>query len=282
VSSAAVQPIVALLSDLPGGNPTQYMIEKAFEHHQLDWRYLTVEVRPDDLADAVRGMRAMGFRGGHCGHPHKKAVLPLLDRLSDTAETIGAANVILREDDQLLGENTEGKGLLAMLKTLADPAGMRIVLLGAGKAGRAAALELAQAAAAEITVVNRTVHRAGQLAEVLSEKFQIAATPLPWQDDFALPAETDLLVNATSIGRNDPQAAVPLSLDGLESRTIVADMTPDPPQTPLLRQAADRGCQTLDGLSMYIEQTAVAFQRWTTVDPDRHVMREAIEEFLEL
>ena len=280
--SAAVQPIVALLSDLPGGNPTQYMIEKAFAHHDLDWRYLTVEVHPDDLADAVRGMRAMGFRGGHCGHPHKKAVLPLLDRLSDTAETVGAANVILREDDRLVGENTEGKGLLATLRKLADPAGMRIVLLGAGKAGRAAALELAQAAAAEITVVNRTAHRAGQLAEVLSEKFQIAATPLPWQDDYAPPAETDLLVNATSIGHADPQAAVPLILDALESRTIVADMTPNPPQTRLLRQAADRGCPTIDGLSMYIEQTAVAFQRWTTVDPARDVMREAIEEFLEL
>ena len=85
MSSAAVQPLLALLACPVGGNPTQYMIEKAVAHHDLDWRYLTFEVGPDELGDAVRGLRALGFRGAHCAAPHKQAVVPLLDRTTDTA-----------------------------------------------------------------------------------------------------------------------------------------------------------------------------------------------------
>ncbi len=280
--SQAVQPIVALLSDRPGGNPTQYMIEKAFAHHDLDWRYLTVEVQPSDLADAVRGMRAMGFRGGHCGDPHKRLVVALLDGASDIATAVGAVNVIFREEDKLLGDNTEGRGLLLSLGRLTEPADKRVVLLGAGRAARAVAVELAAAGATEITVVNRTEHRSKELADLLVEKFQIAATPVAWDGQYDVPEGTDVVINATSIGRGDADAAVPLNLERLRSEMIVADLTIDPPRTRLLHEAAERGCKTLDGLGMYIEQVAVALTAWTGVEPQRDVMREAIEEFLEV
>lgn len=283
MSSLAVQPILALLADTPGGNPTQFMIQKALAYHDLDdWRYLTFEVHPESLGDAVRGMRAMGFRGGHCGPVHKEAVVSLLDRTSETAAAVGAVNVIFREEEELLGDNLEGQGLLAALRETTDTADKRVVLLGAGRAARAAALELAAAGVAEITVVNRTEAHAQELVDLLTEKPSVAATTAPWGDSIALPEGTDVLINATSIGWEDPDARLPVAMDSLQEQTIVADMTTDPPRTWLLREAEQRGCTTLDGLTMYVEQVALALQRWTAVDPDRDVMREAIEEFLEL
>lgn len=280
--SSAVQPIVVLLSGAAGGNPTQYTIEKAFAHHQLDWRYLTVEVSPDDLGDAVRGTRAMGFAGGHCGDSYKRTVIPLLDRTTETAAAAGAVNLFFRENDQLVGENTEGRGLLESLRRVTDPADKRVALLGAGRIARAIALELAAAGAAEITVFNRTAARARRLAELLAGKLPVPAASAAWDRDLDLPPETDLLVNATSLGKEDPAARPRLNPGGLRPGLIVADVTIDPPQTWLLREAAARGCTTLDGLGMYIDQVAVGLKIWTGVDPDREVMREAIEEFLEL
>jgi shikimate dehydrogenase len=282
VSSPAVQPIVAFFGDPVGGNPTQYMIEKAFAHHQLDWRYLTFEVTATQLGDAIRGMRAMGFCGAHLGNPHKQAVIPLLDRVSETAQMVGAVNLIFREDDALVGENTEGQGLLRSLRRVVDPAGKQIVLLGAGRMARAAGVELAETHPAEIVVVNRTAEHAESLVELLRHRFQVAASPAAWEDDYRVPAETDVLINATSIGQEDANARVPLDPDGLRPGLIVADVTSDPPRTRLLREAGQRGCTTLDGLGMYIDQAAIGLQLWTAVEVDCDVMREAIEEFLEL
>jgi len=282
VSSEAVQPIVALISGSVGGNPTQYMIEKAFAHHDLDWRYLTAEVSPENLADAVRGIRALGFSGGHCGNPHKEAILPLLDRTSETVDAIGTANLLVRDGEQLVGENTEGRGLVNLLARLTDPTDRRVVLLGAGHAARAVAVELAKAGAAEIVVVDRTETRCGELAGLLAGKFHVAASAVVWPERYELPEETELLVNATSLGTDDPEVVLPIAVETLTPEMIVADMTTDPPRTWLLREAEQLGCKTLDGLAMFIEQVAIGIEIWTGTDPDRHVMRDAIEEFLEL
>src|SRR5919198_1106053 len=120
-------------------NPTQVMIEAAFGAMGLDWRYLTIEVAPADLPDAVRGMRAMGFRGGNCTIPHKVAVV------------------------KLLGENTDGKGFLESVQEHGPVAGKSAVLLGAGGAARAIGVELLAAGAGAITVVNRGVARGQEL-----------------------------------------------------------------------------------------------------------------------
>ncbi len=282
MSSSAVQPVVALLTDTVGGNPTQYVIETAFTHHDLDWRYLTFEVTAEGLADAVRGIRAMGFRGVHCGNPHKQAVIPLLDRVTDVAGTVGVVNLVYREDDVLVGDNTEGKGPLVSLRRAIDVAKKRVVLLGAGRVARAIGVELATEGAAEITVVNRNEEHARELVDLLTGKFQVSASAVPWPEPYEVPAETELLINATSIGKEDPDARLPLEPDSLRTGMLVADVTADPPQTWLLREARQRGCHTVDGLGMYIDQVAVGLQLWTGVDPDRDVMREAIEEFLEV
>ena len=136
-------------------NPTVAMIEAAYRHHGLDWRYLNCEVAPEGLADAVRGARAMGWMGFNCSIPHKVAVIEHLDGLGESASIIGAVNTVVRRGDRLIGENTDGKGFVAALGEIADPRGKRVVLLGAGGAARAVGVEMALAGAAEVTVLIR-------------------------------------------------------------------------------------------------------------------------------
>ena len=282
MSASAAQPLLALLACPVGGNPTQYLFEKAFAHHDLDWRYLTFEVGPENLGDAVRGLRALGFRGAHCGDPHKQAVLPLLDRTTDVAAMVGVVNLIFREDSALVGENTEGKGVVETIRAALDPAGRQIVLLGAGRLARAVAVELAAAGVAGITFVNRTEARAGELVALLAGKFDVSVSAVPWHDDYAVPPEAEMLIQATTLGHGAPDARLPLVPDSLRPELFVADATAASPQAWLLREAAQRGCKTVDGLSMFIRQAAIGLRLWTGVEPDRQVLREAAEEFLEL
>jgi len=282
MSSSAVQPLLALLACPVGGNPTQYMIEKAVAHHDLDWRYLTFEVGADDLGDAVRGLRALGFRGAHCGPPHRQTVLPLLDRTTDTATLIGAVNLISREENALVGENTEGKGVVEAIRAALDPAGKTVVLLGAGQIARAVAVELAAAGVAGLSIVNRTDSRAAELVAALSGKFAATVSAVSWLDDYRVPPEAELLINATSIEHGDSDAPLSLVLDSLRPELFVADVTANSADTWLLGEAQRRGCKTIDGLTMFIEQVAIGLRLWTGVDPNRQVLREAAEEFLGL
>ena len=260
-------------------NPTQYMIERAFQHHGLDWRYLTLEVSPANLGDGVRGMRAMGFRGGNLTIPHKVAVIQHLDRLSPAAALMGAVNCIVREGDELVGENTDGKGFVQSLREVTDPQGKHVVILGAGGAARAMAVELALAEVRQITIVNRNVERGQALTDLLRTKLSMDARFVPWEGDFAVPAGTEVVINATSIGLfPDVDARIPLLVNTLAPHMIVADVIPNPPRTRLVREAGELGCTVLDGLGMLVNQGVIGFKLWTGIDPEPAVMRQALEE----
>ncbi|HVU87364.1 MAG TPA: shikimate dehydrogenase [Pirellulales bacterium] len=276
-----LQEVCALLGQAVAGNPTQYMMEKLFIHHGLDWRYLTLEVTPENLGDAIRGIRALGFRGANITKPHKVPVLEYLDRLTDAAALIGAVNCIVRDGEQLVGENTDGKGFLQSLRGVVDPAGKRIMLLGAGGAARAIAVELALAGAATISVVNRSIERGQSLVDRLNEKTHTPAALIPWEGDFRVTSDTDVLVNATSIGLNDESARVPVNLDAAPRHLVVADVIASPPVTRLVRKSQQAGFKTLDGVGMIVNQGAIGFKLWTGIDADVQVMRDAAEEFVE-
>ena len=113
-------------------NPTQVMVEAAYRHHNLDWRYLTIEVGPDDLEDAVKGAKVMGFKGFNCTIPHKVRVIDYLDGLGESASLMGAVNCVVRKDGKWIGENTDGKGFVSSLKELTDPKDKSVVIFGAG------------------------------------------------------------------------------------------------------------------------------------------------------
>ena len=131
-------------------------------------------------------------------------------------------------------------------------------------------------------IVNRTEARAAELAAIFSEKPEMPVTVVAWQGDFAVPPEADALIHATSLGHGSDETRLPLVLESLRPELLVADVAAYAPQTWLLHEAAARGCKTVDGLSMFLEQMAVGLKLWTGLDPDRQVLREAAEEFLEL
>ncbi|MBP89778.1 MAG: shikimate dehydrogenase [Planctomycetaceae bacterium] len=264
------------------GNPTQFMMERAFVAAGLDWRYLTLEVPPENLEAALGGLRAMGFKGGNFTIPHKVAVIPHLDELSEAAELMGAVNCINREDDNLIGENTDGKGFVQSLREVTDPEGKKVVILGAGGAARAIAVELGLSKVAEIIVVNRSRERGEELVDLLNDRVNVTSKLVQLTGDYCVEEGADIVINATSIGLGDADARVPLDYDSLTAEMVVADVIFNPPQTIFLTEAAARECKTLDGLGMLVNQGIIGFKIWTGVDPDANVMREALEEYLEL
>jgi len=266
-------------------NPTQAMIEPAFRDMNLDWRYLTLEVKPENLAAAVAGARAFGFQGFNCTIPHKVAVIQHLDGLGESAELMGAVNCVVNRGGQLIGENTDGKGFVSSFKELADPAGKSMVLFGAGGAARAIGVEMALAGVKSITIVNRSVERGRVLFDLFSEKLNSAVGGglqvhfAPWEGDYQVPVGTDIVVNATSIGLfPDVDARLDLKIDTLTSNMIVADVIPNPPKTRLVREATAKGCRVIDGLGMLVAQGVIGIEYWTGRTPNAAVMRRGLED----
>lgn len=172
-------------------NPTVVMLEAAFAELGLNWRYLTIEVLPGDLAAAMAGMRAFNMRGVNLTIPHKVAVLQYLDEVKPAAALMGAVNTVVRDGDRLVGENTDGKGFMTALKGDAgfDPKGKRVVVLGAGGAARAITVELSLAGVEHLTVVNRTPERGRELVDLLNARTPVEADFQPWTGAYATPAE---------------------------------------------------------------------------------------------
>jgi shikimate dehydrogenase len=191
---------------------------------------------------------------------------------------------VARRGERLVGENTDGTGFVESLRPIRDPAGARVLILGAGGAARAIAVELALAGARSFTVVNRTPARGRTLVELLRGKIrervgsEVEATFVEWKGDARVPEGTDVVVNTTSIGLfPDLEARVPLDLSSLRPGTVVADVIPNPPRTRLVREAEALGCRVIDGLGMLVGQGRLGIQYWTGVMPDAGPMRGALE-----
>jgi shikimate dehydrogenase len=282
------QELVGLFGQPVAENPTQAMIEAAFRHHDLAWRYLTIEVAPERLGDAVRGARAMGFAGFHCTSPHKVAVLEHVDEIAPSASLIGAVNCVVARGDRLVGANTDGRGFLTSVRPLLELGGASVVVIGAGGAARAVAVELALAGARRMTIVNRGADRGATLAALLDGPVRAHAAPalevrfVPLDGGYAVPADADLVVNATSIGlAPDADADVPADLAALRRDAVVADVIPAG-DTPFLRRARAAGGRAVDGLGMLVAQGELAIELWAGIAPDAGVMRGALLEALEV
>ena len=255
------------------------MVEAAYRHHGLDWRYINCEVTPQNLGAAVAGARAMNWAGFNCSLPHKVAVIQHLDGLGASAKIMGAVNCVVRRGSSYVGENTDGKGFLASLNELVDPRGRSVVMFGAGGAARAVGVELALAGAKKLTVVNRDPARGRSVVDLLNADTEVDAELVEWSQTYRIPEGTDIVVNATSIGLYpDLEAQLDLDLDSLSAGMIVADIIPNPPRTRLIVEAERRGCKVLDGLGMLVNQGVIGIKYWTGVDVDAGVMRKKLDE----
>ncbi|MBI4903623.1 MAG: shikimate dehydrogenase [Acidobacteria bacterium] len=271
--------LVGVLGQPVAENPTGVMQEAGFAAAGLNWRYLTMEVPPERLEAAIAGVRALGMRGINLTIPHKVNVIRFLDGLSEEARLIGAVNTVRRDGERLIGENTDGKGFLRGLRQDAgvDPDGKQVVLLGAGGAARAIAIELILAGSANLIVVNRGKERGQTLVTHLMDKTGAAVTLQPWEGTYIVPSDADILVNATSIGLYPNGKALPdISLAAARNDLLVCDAVFNPAVTALLALAKDRGMPVLDGLSMLVYQGVIGFEMWTGVKAPEAVMKRAL------
>jgi shikimate dehydrogenase len=243
--------------------------------HGIDGAYVPLPVKPENLANAVRGLRDLGFRGGNVTIPHKESIVPVCDRLEESARRAGAVNTLVFEDDgTIVGANTDGSGFVAGLAQNVPeyrPSAGPAVLLGAGGGARAVAAALIDAGCPSVVLMNRTRARAEALAAALGAGVTVA----DWGDGAALSGAA-LLVNCTSLGMKG-QTPLELPLDRLPITAVVADLVYVPRTTALLADAASRGHRTMGGLPMLLHQARLGFSCWFGVTP---VVDEALERFV--
>ena len=271
--------LVALFGDPVSGNPTSRVQNAAFAAAGLDWRYLDFRVPAGELAPAIEAARTLRFEGWNLTIPHKVAVVPLLDELDPSARFTGAVNTVKREPDgRLRGSNTDGSGFMAALRDAGVAViGKRAVLLGAGGAARAVAVELARAGATAITIVNRDAERGEAIVELLREQTSATARRIGWES--TLPP-CDLLVNCTPIGMGTGPSAEeipPVDLAALPRQVTVCDLNPDHRESAFLRAASARGHRTLGGLPMIARLSAACFELWTGRPAPLDVMEAELE-----
>jgi shikimate dehydrogenase len=259
------------------------MHNAAFRALGLNWCYVPYAVPPENLAQAVAGFRGLGLRGLNATVPHKQALLALVDELTPAARAIGAVNTLLMRDGAVTGHNTDAAGFLRALREAGfEPEGCRALVLGAGGAARAVVYALAGLNAG-VTILNRTAARAHTLAREMAAATQAAiegdtldATTLT-----QAAGETDLVVNATSLGMHPAVDASPwIDAVPYPARAFCYDLVYNPRQTRLMRRAREAGARATDGLGMLIHQGAEAFELWTGRDAPTEVMRAACEAVL--
>ena len=265
-------------------NPTGVMEEAAFAAKGLDYRYLTVKVEKDDLADAMKAVKAFNMKGINITIPHKVKVLEYLDELSQAASIIGAVNMIVNKDGKLYGENTDGKGYL---KSLTDsgisPKGKVITVLGAGGAARAISVECALAGAQKIYIANIVQEQGEELVELLKEKTGAEAEFIMWDEKIKVPEDTQILSNATSVGLFPNTDQKPdIDYNTVKAEMVVTDVIFNDPHSLFLQEAEKRGPKTINGLGMLVNQGALNFTMWTGVDAPVDVMVDTLKKEFDL
>lgn len=275
--------VVGLLGYPVSHSFSPFIHNAAFRALGLDLVYLAFGVEPSALPAAVAGIRALGFAGANVTIPHKESIMGLLDEIDPLARLIGAVNTIGIREGKLVGYNTDGSGFRRSLQEAGvDPAGKRVLVLGAGGAARAVAFTLARAGCAALILVNRTLERARELARALEESSPAPVDILPWEDRAlagVLP-EVELIINTTSVGMSPHRDEVPLNPDLLQPHHLVYDLVYNPPETKLLELARRRGCRVISGLSMLLYQGAEAFTLWTGREAPLDVMRKTLDSLL--
>ena len=261
-------------------NPTGVMEEAAFAAKGLDYRYLTIKVNPGCLKEAMDGVKAMNIRGIKLTIPHKVEVLKYLDELSPAAKIIGAVNMVVNENGKLYGDNTDGKGYLTSLKNAGvSVEGKHVTVLGAGGAARAISVECALAGAKKITIANIERQQGEELVELLNTRTQAKAEFVMWDKAFAVPEDTDIFSNATSVGLYPNVNEKPnVDYDTVKDHMIVTDVIFNDPHSLFLQEAEKRGAKTINGLGMLVNQGALNFTMWTKTEAPVDVMVQTLKQ----
>jgi shikimate dehydrogenase len=258
-------------------NPIDLMFDAVYAHYGLPWQFWKNDIaNREDLALAIKALRPLGYRGVGITVPYKVAVIPLLDAVDGDVEAIGAANYLTIEAGRLIGHNNDGKGVVKAIEKVAPLKDQRVVMLGAGGAGRAMAVELAWAGAAHLTLVTRRQEQGEEVAATVTRASGVPAVWQAWQGEVAVPAGTTLLMHATHLGCAPELEPVPVRWDTVEPGCVAVDVITNPRITPFLATARERGCPVVDGVEMLVQLAMQIFEQWTGVTPEEGVFQKVV------
>ena len=258
-------------------NPIDQMFDAVYADAGLNWQFWKNDVTSvEQLPAAVAGLVPLGYRGMAITVPYKVAVIPLLDAVDDDVRAIGAANYMTIEDGRLIGHNNDGKGVVKAIEKQRSLKGAHVVMLGAGGAGRAMAVEMAWAGAARVTLVTRREEQGREVAERVTAASGVPADWQAWQEPVRLPPGTTLLMNATHLGCAPELEPLPVDWSSVEPGTLAVDVITNPRHTPFLLEARAHGCAVVDGVEMLVQLAMQIFERWTGVAPDEAVFQRAV------
>jgi len=258
-------------------NPIDRMFDAVYVHHRLHWQFWKNDIANEaDLSLAVAALRPLGYRGMCVTVPWKVAVMPLLDAVDDDVRAIGAANYITIKDGRLTGHNNDGKGVVKAIAKVASLRGQRVVMLGAGGAGRAMAVEIAWAGAAHMTLVTRREEQGREVAERVRRASGVPCEWQRWESPVRLPKGTTMLMNATHLGCAPELEPVPVDWSTVDSKCLAVDVITNPRITPFLEAARQHGCPIVDGVEMLVQLAMQIFEQWTGICPEEAVFQKAV------
>ena len=262
-------------------NPIDRMFDAVYAHYGLHWQFWKNDIASEhDLAKAIAALRPLGYQGMAITVPYKVAVIPMLDAVDDDVRAIGAANYITIEQGRLIGHNNDGKGVVKAIEKVAPLKGRQVVMLGAGGAGRAMAVEIAWAGAEQLTLITRREAQGREVAELVQQASGVPCTWQSWQAQLQVPSGTDLLMNATHLGCAPELEPVPVDWASVEPGCIAVDVITNPRITPFLAAAREHGCPVVDGVEMLVQLAMQIFERWTGITPEEAVFQSAVAEAL--
>lgn len=271
--------LVGIIGDPVGHSLSPLMHNAAFRSLGMDWLYVPLPVKRQNVSEALKGLFALGFRGANVTVPHKETAMPFLHELSDDAARIAAVNtVVIQPDGRLVGDNTDWRGFLNDLQDARfDPAGCEALILGSGGSARAVGYGLARSGA-RITISSRNSSATEILAHDLARLFPVHAPVARSMDWLAVPGvKVDLIVNTTPLGMSPNSQASPWPEElNLPACKLVYDLVYNPPVTRLMELARNQGVETLNGLGMLVHQAAIAFEIWTGATAPIEIMKQAV------
>lgn len=248
----------------------------AFEKENIEAVYHHFHVTKEGLNDAVKGMKALGIEGFNITIPHKTSIIPFLDEVDELALAIGAVNTVVNKNGRFIGYNTDGKGFFKALcdEISGDIKAKKTLVIGAGGAARAIYFTLVKEGVKQVDIANRTKERAAQLvSDCPYDKVSKALSIIEAEESLS---QYDLIIQTTSSGMSPELDHSPLKVDQLKTGAIVSDIIYNPLQTKLLREAGEKGAETQNGLGMFINQAALAFEIWTGIMPDTARMTDIV------
>ena len=275
--------VIAVIGDPVSHTLSPLMHNAAFEEAKLDYIYVGFRVAKNELQDAMRGVRSLGIHGVNVTMPYKCSVIKYLDMVDPTAQRTGAVNTVLNENGKLRGYDTDGVGAIAALKRRGvNLRGRKLLLLGAGGAARAVAFQAAKEVG-ELSILNRTVRKSRALARILGREFGKPINGESLRPD-RLKGElenTDVIVNATSVGMYPNCEEIPISCEWLTEKMCVMDLVYSPLETRLIKTAKAKGAKVVNGLEVLVAQGAASFEIWTGLKAPIEVMRVAVSEHVQ-